>query len=74
MIKSKRKKDIFPGDLVVHIGAKPNGYRARLVADVGTFSGRDGYGSRAVIYFADGNWDWLDQWRIFSGWKDYEGR
>jgi len=58
------KEKVKPGDLVVHIGAKPNGYRARLVADISRWAD-----SREKVHFADGNWDWRDQWRVFNGWK-----
>ena len=63
------------GDLVVHIGASPRGYRARLVVDFGE---KNHFGervaSRATIIFVDGRYDWKDQWRVFHGWKGYEGR
>ena len=64
------------GDLVVHIGAKPSGYRVRLVIDFGEKNhieptGRAGFrvDSRATIIFVDGRYDWKDQWRVFDGWK-----
>ena len=53
------------GDLVVHIGAKPNGYRIKLVCDIKPAD----TGSREVILFIDGRHDWKDQWRVFNGWK-----
>jgi len=65
------------GDLVVHIGAKPNGFRARLVVD---FSKKNHQGRKGRIYlretiaFVDGRYDWKDQWRVFNGWKNYENR
>ena len=65
--RERFKEEVVAGSLVVHIGAKPNGFRARLVADI-----IQGPGRKRII-FADGNWDWLDQWRVFDGWKDYEG-
>ena len=67
-----------PGDLVVHIGAKPNGYRARLVV---AFSTRNTFnvlrgtpGERETVIFPDGRYDWKDQWRVFNGWEGYEDR
>ena len=69
------------GDLVVHIGASPRGYRARLVVDFGEKNhfkamgrGEHRVGSRATIIFVDGRYDWKDQWRVFNGWKGYESR
>jgi len=69
------------GDLVVHIGAKPNGFRARLVVDFGekpsfvpVAHGKPRADYRATIIFVDGRYDWKDQWRVFNGWKGYEGR
>tara|TARA_B100001250_G_C19537018_1_gene673002 strand:+ start:232 stop:423 length:192 start_codon:yes stop_codon:yes gene_type:complete len=60
------------GDLVVHIGAKPNGYRARLVIDFDQTNHKDIDGRiylRDIIYFVNGRYDWKDQWRVFNGWK-----
>jgi len=54
------------GDLVVHIGAKPSGYRVKLVCDIKPDTRED---PREVIFFIDGRYDWKDQWRVFSGWK-----
>ena len=65
------------GDLVVHIGASPNGYRVRLVVDFGTkyHSTSDERSMlRDIIFFVDGRYDWKDQWRKFSGWDNYENR
>lgn len=59
------------GDLVVHIGAKPNGYRARLVVDFGKKNHQDIDGRiylRDILFFVDGRYDWKDQWRTFHGW------
>ena len=60
------------GDLVVHIGAKPNGYRARLVIGFGeehTFSFDGVRIWRKTVVFVNGRHDWKDQWRVFNGWK-----
>ena len=59
------------GDLVVHVGAKPNGYRARLVVDFGQTNHQDISGRiylRDILFFVDGRYDWKDQWRVFNGW------
>ncbi len=63
------------GDLVVHIGAKPNGFRVRLVIDFDEemHGGRRGLEKRATVIFVDGRYDWKDMWRVFNGWKGYEG-
>ena len=67
------------GDLVVHIGAKPNGFRVRLAIAFGeenhfepTGRGEHWRGSRATIIFVDGRHDWKDMWRVFNGWEGYE--
>jgi hypothetical protein len=65
------------GDLVVHIGAKPNGYRVKLVCDIKPDSRDPSHPPvskidgtpREVIFFIDGRYDWKDQWRVFNGWK-----
>ena len=65
------------GDLIVHIGAKPSGYRVRLVVDFGekNHQGRAGrIFPRETIVFVDGRYDWKDQWRVFNNWKNYENR
>ena len=51
------------GDLVVHVGAKPSGYRIRLVCDIGdrVLEGR-------YIFFADGRKDFESSWKAFNGW------
>ena len=61
------------GDLVVHIGACPNGYRARLVIAFSKSysnlpSGRPS--PRPTIVFINGQEDWKDQWRVFTGWEN----
>ena len=67
------------GDLVVHIGAKPNGFRIRLITAISKkncydFSRLQGIKEREIIIFIDGRYDWKDQWRVFNGWKEYESR
>ena len=66
------------GDLVVHIGAKPNGYRVRLVCDFGIKYAKSSRNSliadKVIIFFVDGRHDWKDQWRVFTGWEGYESR
>ena len=66
------------GDLVVHIGAKPNGYRVRLVVDFGEKNHQTRTGGwptkRETVIFVDGRYDWKDQWRVFNNWKNYENR
>ncbi len=66
----KIKNGVKPGDLVVHIGATKNGYRVKLVADLGIKL--DNYfgqiTQRETIFFSDGRWDWKDSWRLFDGW------
>ena len=60
------------GDLVVHIGAKPNGYRARLVTGFGKrlFEFVDGQiTERTTVLFVGDLWDWKDQCRKFRGWE-----
>lgn len=65
------------GDLVVHVAAKPNGYRVRLVIDFGEelhdhfYRGPE---KRETVIFIDGRYDWKDMWRVFDGWQDYENR
>ena len=58
------------GDLVVHIGAKPSGYRLRLVCDIESstycIQTRE---KRKLVVFADGRKDWQDSWMVFDGWK-----
>jgi hypothetical protein len=63
------REEVLPGKLVVHIGAKPNGFRARLVVDTVEMIDK-----RSMIVFADGRSDWLDQWRVFDGWEEYGSR
>jgi len=67
---NKAVQELKPGDLVVHVGATKNGYRAKLIADLGLKL--DNYfgqvTQREVIFFADGRWDWKDSWRLFNGW------
>ena len=65
------------GDLIVHIGAKPNGYRVRLVVDFGEKNHQDTdchIYPRETVIFVCGRYDWKDQWRVFNGWKGYEKR
>ena len=54
-----------PGDLVVHIGARPSGYRIRLVCAIE--HGKE-------IIFADGRRDLKGSWRVFDGWGKNESR
>lgn len=65
------------GDLVVHIGAKPNGYRIRMVCGfdkepckyfLDEMDPEPVVNDRDTILFSDGRRDWKDQWRIFKGW------
>tara|TARA_Y100000034_G_C6774055_1_gene345482 strand:- start:191 stop:382 length:192 start_codon:yes stop_codon:yes gene_type:complete len=60
------------GDLVVHIGAKPSGYRIRLVCDIKPAT--PDKNQRKVILFVDGRYDYKDCWRVFNGWKKHERR
>ena len=67
------------GDLIVHIGAKPNGYRIRLACGFETnhqYGDREGkiIESRELVVFVDGRKDWKDCWKVFKGWAGYEGR
>ena len=69
------------GDLVVHIGASPNGYRLRLVVAFGEKNhfepighGEHRVGSRTTIIFIDGRYDWKDQWRTFKGWEGWSDK
>lgn len=57
-----------PGDLVVHIGATPNGYRALLVCGFSQERCSIKGDWRETIFFGNGRSDWKDQWRIFTGW------
>ena len=63
--------EIKPGDLVVHIGAKPNGFRLRLVIAFGEklHGGPLGPERRETVIFVDGRYDWKDMWRVFNGWN-----
>ena len=62
------------GDLIVHIGAKPNGYRIRMAcAFISSLDFLNPYSheiiDREMVLFTDGRQDWKDQWRGFKGWK-----
>ncbi len=60
------------GDLIVHIGAKPGGYRIRLACmferkyKVPALSG---FKLEEIVIFEDGQWDWKDSWKPFKGWN-----
>ena len=63
------------GDLVVHIGAKPNGYRVRLVVAFGEKNHQISSGRvlpRKTVIFVDGRYDWKDMWRVFHGWDGWD--
>ena len=62
------------GDLIVHRGAKPNGYRVRLAVDFDEEWDNTRRGYRGIVFFVDGRYDWKDMWRVFNGWQDYETR
>ena len=66
------------GDLIVHIGAKPNGYRIRLACAFETVNSKSSKNNfiadREIIIFEDGLYDFKDQWRVFTGWSKYEIR
>lgn len=53
------------GDLVVHIGAKPSGYRIRLVCDISEPAFGESY-----IFFADGRKNLKSSWKVFKGWEN----
>lgn len=63
----QREPEIKIGDLVVHIGARPSGYRIRMVCDISdqVLGGR-------YIFFADGRKDFYSSWRVFNGWNNDE--
>ena len=65
----QKRPEIKPGDLVVHIGAKPNAYRIRMVCDISKSQI-----SRPYIFFADGRKDLKSSWRVFHGWEKNEHR
>ncbi len=64
------------GDLVVHIGATPNGYRTRLVCAIEIESAKSSLNKlladKEIIIFADGRHDWKECWKVFKGWNNDE--
>ena len=66
------------GDLVVHVGAKPNGYRIKMVCAIETIdpkaSSNNFIACTDIIVFADGRSDFKRLWRVFNGWENYENR
>ena len=63
------QKKIKIGDLVVHIGANPSGYRIRMVCDISHFTNETKY-----IFFPDGRKDLESSWKIFNGWNNDKNR
>ena len=64
------------GDLVVHIGATPNGWRTKLVCAIETVSSKSSsnrfIADKEIILFADGMTDFKEYWVVFDGWGEWK--